>query len=94
MEEKKQPDPVFHARINELLRYHRAYKRAFVRADAVGCLVWMLGRALGVPEAVRPEEEGMMMRSNSVSLRWSSSKSRRPLQEACGSPRTTRGFWT
>ena len=50
VKEKKSPAPEIGARIDELIRYHRAYKRAFVRGDAMGSLVWLLGRALSVPE--------------------------------------------
>ena len=61
LNEKKTPDPMIGARIDELQRYHRAYKQAFVKGDAMGTLIFMLGRALGVPEDVRSEEEGMMI---------------------------------
>lgn len=59
--EKKTPDRLIGARIDELQRYHRAYKCAFVQSDATGTLVWLLGRALGVPEDVRSDDEGMMI---------------------------------
>ena len=61
LKEKKLPDPLIGARIDELCRHHRAYKRAFVRGDSMGNLVWLLGRALSVPEDVRSEEESMLI---------------------------------
>ena len=59
--EKKTPDPLIGARIDDLQRYHRAYKRAFVHGNATGIVVWLLGRALGVPEDVRSEDDGMVI---------------------------------
>ena len=61
MREKKAPDPLIGARIDEVLRQHRAYKRAFVRGDAMRTLTHLLARALAVPEDVRSEEEGMLI---------------------------------
>ena len=57
--EKKTPDPLFGARIDELQRYHRAYKRAFVRGETMGAIASLLGRSLGVPEDVRSDDESM-----------------------------------
>ena len=57
LDEKKNADVSHGAHIDELQRYHRAYKRAFVRGDAMGTIVWLLGRALSVPEDVRSEDE-------------------------------------
>ena len=61
LKEKKDPDPAYGARLTELKRYHRAYKRAFIKADAMGSVVWLLGRALSVPEDVRSDDEEMMI---------------------------------
>ena len=59
--EKKLPEVKHGTHIDELVRYHRAYKRAFLRGDAMGNLVYLLGRALSVPEDVRSEEESMLI---------------------------------
>ena len=61
LEEKKSPDPLIGARIDDLQRHHLAYKKAFVHGDAVGMLVSLLGRALSVPDAMRSEDDGMVI---------------------------------
>ena len=57
--ERKEPDEIVGARLHELRRYHREYKRAFVRSDNMSVIVRLLARPLSVADEVRSEEEGM-----------------------------------
>ena len=59
LKEKKQPDPSIGAYLDELRRYHRAYKRAFVRSDAMGSVVRLLARPLSVREDERSEQDSL-----------------------------------
>ena len=54
LQEKKMPDPLVGARIDDLERHHRAYKHAFVYGDAAGMLVSLLGHALGSQRHIKP----------------------------------------
>jgi len=59
LKEKKQPDPSIGAYLDELRRYHRAYKSAFVRSDAMGSVVRLLARPLSVREDERSEQDSL-----------------------------------
>ena len=59
LKEKKQPDPIIGARMDELRRSHSAYKRAFARSDAMGSVVRLLARPLSLPEDERSDDDAM-----------------------------------